>query len=122
MILPVLLLSTLVLAQDVPEPEMAPAPPPEVAATEARPDAAAVEIDLGLKAFRRRAFARAEEHFQKAVDADPESAAANYYLGYAIYKKVELRPFHPDKQRAAKFFSTAFTLDPTFRPEWGRGH
>ena len=135
MILPVLLLSTVVLAQDVGEPQAPPPMEPVVAAeTEAAavpeagvaaeplPDTAALEIDLGLKAYRRRAFGRAEEHFQRAVDADPESAAANYYLGYAIYKRVELRPFHPDKRRAAKYFSTAFNLDPRFRPDWGRGH
>jgi hypothetical protein len=132
MILPVLLLSTVVLTQEVGEPQAPPPTEPEVGAeagsgvtpgvaAEPLPDTAALEIDLGLKAYRRRAFGRAEEHFQRAVDADPESAAANYYLGYAIYKRVEFRPFHADKRRAARHFTAAFTLDPHFRPDWGRG-
>ena len=78
------------------------------------------EIEAGLKAYKRRAYAQAEVHFQKAVDADPDDAAANYYLGYAIYKRVEKSPFHADKRRAAKYFSAAFSADPRFRPDWGQ--
>jgi len=40
------------------------------------------------------------------VAADPSSAAANFYLGYTIYKIAEpKRPFHPDKQKAAELFA-----------------
>jgi tetratricopeptide (TPR) repeat protein len=81
------------------------------------PDAS---VDTGIAAFRRRRFAKAETEFQKAVDANPQSAAAQYYLGYAIYKRVEFRRNHPDKQRAADHFAKAFQLDPGFRPDWGR--
>jgi TolA-binding protein len=123
-----LLLAALTLTQDVP-----PAAPPAIEPVGAEPVAATPEpapadsstaataIAAGLKAYKHRQFAQAETQFQKAVDADPNSAAAAYYLGYTVYKRVEKRPFHPDKARAARLFSQAFTLDPSFRPDWGRG-
>jgi Tfp pilus assembly protein PilF len=78
-------------------------------------------INAGLRSFKKRNFAAAEADFQKAVDADPQSAAAHFYLGYTIYKRVEpKRPFHPDKQKAAEEFAKAFSLDPGFTPEWGK--
>jgi len=78
-------------------------------------------ITAGIAAFKKRRFAQAEEQFAKAVEAEPSSAAAHFYLGYTIYKRVEpKRPFHPDKQRAADEFAKAFELDPGFTPDWGR--
>jgi Flp pilus assembly protein TadD len=78
-------------------------------------------IDAGIAAFKKRRFAAAEEQFAKAVEAEPNSAAAHFYLGYTIYKRVEpKRPFHPDKQRAADEFAKAFELDPNFTPDWGK--
>lgn len=79
---------------------------------------AQAEINLGLAAYRKRRFAVAEQHFNRAMDANPGSAAAAYYLGYVVYKRVELRRNHPDKQRAKELFTKAFTLDPAFRPTW----
>jgi Tfp pilus assembly protein PilF len=82
--------------------------------------AAQAAIDAGLAHFRRRHFTQAQAEFQRAVDADPSSAAAHFYLGYAIYKICEpKRPNHPDKQRAAALFAKAYDLDPNFRPAWG---
>jgi tetratricopeptide (TPR) repeat protein len=84
-------------------------------------DSSAVQadIDAGLALFRKHHFAQAEADFQKAVDANPQSAAAHFYLGYAIYKIAEpKRPFHPDKQKAAAEFAKAYDLDPAFRPVW----
>jgi len=79
------------------------------------------DIEAGLAAFRRRRFHEAEKHFQAAVEADPQSAAATWYLGYTVYKIAEpKRPFHPDKQRAAQLFARAYELDPSFRPVWAR--
>ncbi len=79
-------------------------------------------LGAGIAAFKKRNFARAEAEFGKAVDADPKSAAAHFYLGYAIYKRAEpKRPFHPDKQKAKDEFAKAFELDPSFEPDWGRG-
>jgi tetratricopeptide (TPR) repeat protein len=99
------------------------APAPKPAADAAAAPAAADSgdpLDAGLVAFRRKNFARAEADFEKAVDANPKSAAAHFYLGYAIYKTAEPKhPFHPDKQKAAAEFAKAFDLDPDFRPDWG---
>jgi predicted Zn-dependent protease len=36
--------------------------------------------------YKRRRFREAAGEFRKAVDADPASAAAQYYLGYTLYK------------------------------------
>lgn len=78
-------------------------------------------IATGIAAFKKRRFAQAEEQFAKAVEMEPNSAAAHFYLGYTIYKRVEpKRPFHPDKQKAADEFAKAFELDPSFVPDWGR--
>jgi len=78
-------------------------------------------LNVGITAFKKRNFKRAEEEFEKAVDADPKSAAAHFYLGYAIYKRAEpKRPFHPDKQKAKDEFAKAFELDPNFEPDWGK--
>jgi tetratricopeptide (TPR) repeat protein len=78
-------------------------------------------IEAGLKEFRRRRFARAQAHFEQALQADPDNAAATFYLGYTVYKIAEpKRPFHPDKQKAAELFAKAYSLDPTFKPVWHR--
>jgi Flp pilus assembly protein TadD len=99
-----------------------PAAPPPAAPAPAAASAADVQshLEAGLAAFKRRRFGPAQSHFQQAVDADPRSAAAHFYLGYAIYKRAEpRRPFHPDKQRAASLFARAYELEPAFRPAWG---
>lgn len=79
------------------------------------------QMASGLTAYRRLHFQEAARHFQAAVDADPHSAAALYYLGYTVYKIAEpKRPNDPGKQRAAAEFARAYELDPTFVPDWGR--
>jgi Tfp pilus assembly protein PilF len=114
MILPAILLAVLAMPQDA----VTSTDEPSVS-----PSAAQAAIDAGLAQFRRRHFARAEAEFQKAVEADPESAAAHFYLGYTIYKIAEpKRPFHPDKQKAAALFAKAYELDPSFQPVWGTHH
>jgi TolA-binding protein len=76
-------------------------------------------IDAGLKAFIRGRFSRAQGEFQKAYDADPQSAAAAFYLGYACYKLGEpTRRMDPNKQRSKELFATAYELDPAFVPVW----
>ena len=137
MLFPVMFVAAILSAQDLPmtapaevEPAGVTAEPadmmdtpadsmtePAPAASVATADAA---IEAGLQAYRRRRFQAAEAEFQRAVEANPESAAAHYYLGYTIYKRVERRPFHPDKSRAVSEFARAFSLDPTFRPNWWR--
>lgn len=95
-------------------------PPSPTPAAEAAPSPQA-HIEAGLKEFRRRRFARAQEHFEQAVQASPEDAAATFYLAYTVYKIAEpKRPFHPEKQKAAELFAKAYSLDPTFKPIWHR--
>lgn len=85
------------------------------------PGAAQEYIDAGLKAFHRRHFSAAQAEFQKAVDADPQSAAATFYLGYTYYKIAEpTRRLTPGKRKAAELFAKAFELNPAFRPVWGQ--
>lgn len=104
----------------------APPPPSEPLAASEAPAPTAVSaggadaaIQAGLNAFRRRQFGKAEIEFRKAVDADPGSAAAHFYLGYTYYKIVEPhRPFDPGKQKAAQEFAKAYELDPAFKPVW----
>src|SRR5687768_12163684 len=76
-------------------------------------------IEMGKAAFKRKRFASARDHFAQAVAASPDSAAAHYYLGYAIYKIAEpKRPNSPGKQEAAGHFAKAYELDPAFKPSW----
>ena len=99
--------------------ETAPAPaeaPPQVTAS---PASAEPLIAAGLEAYRKRRYTQAEIEFRKALEADPGSAAAAFYLGYTYYKGAEpKRPFHPDKRKAAEMFARAYELDPGFRPVW----
>jgi Tfp pilus assembly protein PilF len=106
------LLVTLALAQD-------PAAAQEPAAPVADTGASQTHVDEGLAAFRRKRFAVARKHFQQAVDADPTSAPATFYLAYTVYKIAEpKRPFHPEKAQAAELFDKAYELDPNFKPVW----
>ena len=76
-------------------------------------------IAMGQAAFKKKRFAAARKHFQQAVDASPDSAAAHFYLGYSIYKIAEpKRANNPGKQEAAQHFAKAYELDPAFKPTW----
>jgi tetratricopeptide (TPR) repeat protein len=128
MLLATVLLSA-ALAPQAPAPE-APAPPapvptsPAVTATDLpapAPGAAAPHLDAGIAAFKKRRFKAAREEFDKAEAADPQSAAAAYYLGYTHYKLGEpSRRMNADKQKAKELFAKAYSLDPAFTPTWGR--
>ncbi len=105
---------------------LAPAPQDPPAAAPAAPAAApssasaSDEIQAGLKAFARHRFPAARAAFERAVAADPGSAAAHYYLGYTIYKIAEpKRHDSPGKKEAAAEFAKAYELDPGFKPVWG---
>ena len=112
MILPAILLSTLLGPSAQEPPAAAPAAKTAPASTDAH-------IDSGLAAFKRKRFRQAEIEFRQALDADPKSAAATWYLAYTYYKMAEpKRPFHPDKQKAAELFAKAYELDPQFKPAW----
>ena len=74
----------------------------------------------GMAAYWKLHFQEAKGHFQAAVDADPQSAAALYYLGYTVYKIAEpKRPNDPGKARAAELFARAYEIEPGFTPDWG---
>jgi tetratricopeptide (TPR) repeat protein len=121
---PVVLAALLAPAPQEAPPPSAPAPqesPSGVSAADlpTASSAAAPHIDAGLAAFKKRHFAQAEAEFRKAEEADPQSAAAAFYLGYTYYKIAE--PKHrltPDKQKAAELFAKAFAIDPNFKPVW----
>lgn len=135
-----MLLSVFVLAAWLPlaqEPVAPQAPPPDAPEATAAPEAepaksepapetasaasAPAAIEAGLRAFGRRRYTQAEIEFRRALEADPQSAAAAYYLGYTYYKAAEpKRPFHPDKQKSAALFAKAYELDPAFRPAWAK--
>jgi len=111
MILPALLLSTL-LGPSAQEPPAAAPAAHSTASTDSH-------IDAGLAAFKKKRFRQAEIEFRQAVDADPNNAAATWYLGYTYYKIAEpKRPFDPGKQKAAELFAKAYQLDPGFKPVW----
>lgn len=117
-------LLSVALAPQAPPPAT-PAPPRAVKATDLPPTPSAAGtpyIDAGLAAFHKRRFAAARADFEKAVAADPQSAAAAFYLGYTYYKLGEpSRRMNADKEKAKELFAKAFTLDPTFQPVWGQG-
>jgi tetratricopeptide (TPR) repeat protein len=121
MLLSALLLSA-VLAPQAPAQAPPPAPPastPTAAAAQGAGDDAA--IAAGLAAFRRRHFKAALAEFEKAEAAEPQSAAAAFYLGYTYYKIGEpSRRMDANKEKARELFAKAFSLDPAFKPAWGR--
>ena len=114
MMLPAILIMTMAaVAQDAP-PETPPA-----ARAAASPGSSQSAIEAGLADFRDAA-SQGPGEFRQAVDADGNSAAAYFYLGYTVYKIAEPKhPFHPDKQKAAALFAKAYELDPAFQPAWG---
>jgi len=93
------------------------APPPAPAT--ASPAAVSMAIDDGLRLFKRHRFSAAESEFRKAVEADPKSAAAHFYLGYTLYKLGEpTRRMNPQKTEARAEFARAYELEANFRPIW----
>jgi tetratricopeptide (TPR) repeat protein len=85
------------------------------------PPGRAPYLDTGIAAFKKRRFAAAKAEFEKAEAADPQNAAAAYYLGYTYYKIGEpSRRMNANKEKAKELFAKAFSLDPAFSPTWGR--
>jgi tetratricopeptide (TPR) repeat protein len=104
-------------------PQAPPAPPPEaVTSTEMKAESpATAAITAGQAAFKKRRFRAAQADFEKAMSADPQSAAAAFYLGYTFYKLGEpSRRMNENKEKARELFAKAFSLDPTFQPDWGK--
>ena len=116
------LVAALLLALVTPQ-EAPPAPPPQaVTASEIpAPGPATAAIAAGQAAFKKRRFRAAQADFEKAMSADPQSAAAAFYLGYTFYKIGEpSRRINENKEKARELFAKAFSLDPGFQPDWGK--
>jgi tetratricopeptide (TPR) repeat protein len=103
-------------------PQDAPAAAPQAAAADIVPTSPVDQaISAGQTAFKKRRFRAAQADFEKALAADPQSAAAAFYLGYTCYKIGEpSRRMNDSKERARDLFAKAFSLDPGFRPDWGQ--
>jgi tetratricopeptide (TPR) repeat protein len=97
----------------------APSPAPEaLVVLEDTPEAHSYLVN-GIVLYKKRHFRAAVEEFRKATTADPQSAAAEYYLGYTLYKIAEpTKRVTPDKAESRDHFARAFQLDPLFRPTW----
>lgn len=125
MMMPAILLVAILGSSPQDPPAAAPAPQtaaptPAPAAASASPASANEDIQAGLDAFAKRRFAKAQADFERAVAADPQSAAAQFYLGYTIYKIAEPKKHDsPGKKEAAEHFAKAYELDPNFKPAWG---
>ena len=127
MLLVTVLLSAALAPQAPPPSAPAPEPPAITAPAQAAPPAATPTgaadpyLAAGIAAFKKRRFAAARAEFEKAEAADPQSAAAAYYLGYTFYKLGEpSRRMNANKEKAKELFAKAFSLDPVFKPAWGK--
>jgi tetratricopeptide (TPR) repeat protein len=118
-----MLLATVLLSAALAPQGPPPAEPPVTAADLAPSPSGpvAAHLDAGISAFKKRRFTAARVEFEKAEAADPQSAAAAYYLGYTFYKLGEpSRRMNANKEKAKELFAKAFSLDPTFKPTWGK--
>lgn len=101
---------------------VAPAPSAAQEGPAVAPDAggsARSALTAGLVAFRSGRLRAARAAFERAVEADPQSASAAYYLGYTLYELAEpRRRMTPDKERARALFAKAWSLDPKFAPSF----
>ena len=114
MLLATVLLSAALAPQAPPPAATAPQPPVATSATDPY-------LTAGIAAFKKRRFAAARAEFEKAEAANPQSAAAAYYLGYTFYKLGEpSRRMNANKEKAKELFAKAFSLDPAFTPGWGK--
>jgi tetratricopeptide (TPR) repeat protein len=87
----------------------------------ARQDGQAAEpfIAKGLLLYRKLRFQEARKELERAVEADPYSARAHFYLGYTLYKIAEpTRRLTAEKVQAREEFARSFALDRSFRPVW----
>jgi tetratricopeptide (TPR) repeat protein len=92
-----------------------------VFAAQAAAPAPTSSTDAGLALLKKGRYRSARIELEKAAAADPKSAAAQFYLGYALYKIAEpTRRLTKEKEAAAQHFAACFALDPAFAPELGR--
>jgi len=83
--------------------------------------AASASLEKGVALLRHARYRSARVELEKAVAADPQSAAAHYYLGFSLYKIAEpTRRLTKEKEEAAQHFATCYSIEPGFRPDFGR--
>ena len=107
-LLPILLLifiSTLQAQTASDQTQQPAAQPTATAAPAATPD-----FDHAMRQYRRGHYSEAIAEFNRVVAADPNNAAAYYFMGYAQYVTHHL----PD---AMASFHQAFTVNPSFDPK-----
>ncbi len=91
--------------------------------TSASPAPAVGAVDRGLALLKRARYRSARAELEPAVAADPQNAAAQFYLGYAKYKIAEpTRRLTKEKEEAAQHFAACFSIDPAFKPAMGRSN
>lgn len=69
----------------------------------------AASFDIAMKHYRQGHYAQAIGEFNQVVQADPNNAAAYYFMGYAHYVMKH-------NQEAIEAFGKAFQADPKFDP------
>jgi len=122
MLLATVFLSVALAPQAAPPAAPAPAATPAVKATDLpAPGPAAGLVEAGTAALKKHRLAAARAELEKAVAADPQSAAAAFWLGYTYYKLGEpSKRMNANKEKARDLFAKAFQLDPTFTPHLTR--
>jgi len=68
------------------------------------------EFSAAMKSYRQRRYAEAVSQFQKVVEAEPQNAAAYYFMGYANYVTKHYK-------EAQDAFGKAFAADPRLDPK-----
>jgi TolA-binding protein len=68
------------------------------------------EFSAAMKSYRQRRYADAVSQFQKVVEAEPQNAAAYYFMGYSHYVMKHY-------QEAQDAFGKAFAADPRLDPK-----
>jgi len=68
------------------------------------------EFTAAMKMYRQRRYAEAVGQFQKVVEAEPQNAAAYYFMGYANYVTKHYK-------EAQDAFGKAFAADPRLDPK-----
>jgi tetratricopeptide (TPR) repeat protein len=80
---------------------------------------ASPSLSRGLAALRTGRYETAATELSRAVEQNPDDAAAHYYLGYAYYLMAEEQPDKRELARkAAAEIQEAYRLRPDFTPNW----
>ena len=102
-----LVLALPLYAQEPQEPPQQPQQPPEQ--MQPMPPVISADFQAAMRLYRQRRYAEAVEAFTKIAEAEPNSAAAFYFMGYAHYEMDH-------HSEAITAFRKAFQADPKFDP------